>query len=78
MARAIELDVKGLDESTYISRLKRMLRKLYPGQLLRVVTTDPYSTDYISSFCDKTGDILLDSEFRGNKLLHTIKKQPQR
>ena len=78
MPNAIELDVSGLDQSTFILRMKRILRKLYPGQLLRVVATDPYSVDYVASFCEQKGHMLLDSHYSGNKLFHMIQKQPQR
>ena len=71
MNTAIELDTTGLDQTISFLRIKKMLQKLYPGQLLRVVATD-------TRYCDQTGDKLLESRLEGKKFFYTIKRKPQR
>ena len=78
MQTAIELDTRGLDSPFPIIRIKRMLQKLYPGQLLRVIATDAASATELAMYCNQTGDKLLESQCDGRKFFYTIKKKPQR
>ena len=78
MNTAIELNTTGLEQTISFLRIKKMLQKLYPGQLLRVVATDPKSMNELTRYCDQTGDKLLESRLEGKKFFYTIKRKPQR
>ena len=75
MHHTFELDARGLNITTCIVQLRRMLQRMYPGQLLRVIATDPFSEQYVASYCADTGNQLLESKLDGDRLFHTIKKQ---
>lgn len=77
MQNAIELDTRGLHRPINILRIRKLLQKMYPGQLLRVIATDPESANDLTAYCAHTGDRLLESRLDGNKIFHTIKKRPQ-
>lgn len=51
-----------------------MLKKMYPGQKLKVIATDPGSVKDFESFCNQTGDELLESEEKDGKFIYKIKK----
>lgn len=80
MQHALELDAKGLTIPIYMSRLRKMLKRMYPGQLLKVIATDPNSIDMLSFYCLYSGNQLLESKSGQNekRYVHTIKKQPHK
>lgn len=78
MQTAIELDTRGLESPFSMIRIKKMLQKLYPGQILRIVATDAASAKELAMYCNQTGDKLLESQCEGKKFFYTIKKKPQR
>jgi tRNA 2-thiouridine synthesizing protein A len=61
-----ELDARGLNCPLPILRAKKALAGLQPGQVLKIVATDPGSVKDFQSFCRQTGHVLLShSEARG-------------
>lgn len=54
------LDVKGLSCPLPILRTKMALANLKPGQVVRVMATDPHSVVDFQAFCARTGHELLE------------------
>ncbi len=77
MDTAIQLDARGLESFNLMLKIKRMLTRLYPGQTLHILATDPTSSEELTTYCERTGDHFLDSRYEGSVFLHTIKKKSQ-
>lgn len=54
-----ELDARGLNCPLPILRAKKALTDMQPGQVLRIVATDPGSVKDFEAFCKQTGNELL-------------------
>jgi len=64
-----ELDARGLDCPLPILHTKKTLNEMAPGQLLRIIATDPGSVRDFHAFSRQSGNELLehsasDGEFR--------------
>ena len=69
-----ELDARGLNCPLPILRAKKAINDLGPGQVLKVVATDPGSVKDFEAFCKQTGHELLASEEAGGEFIFRIKK----
>lgn len=56
-----ELDVQGLSCPLPILRTKKALKTVAAGETLKVVATDPGSVKDMATFCQQTGNRLVDS-----------------
>ncbi len=56
-----ELDARGLNCPLPILRTKKALTTMNPGQILRVLATDPGSVKDFEAFARQTGHLLLSS-----------------
>ncbi len=56
-----ELDARGLSCPLPILRTKKALTTMNPGQILRVLATDPGSVKDFEAFARQTGHLLLSS-----------------
>ncbi len=54
--------------------LRIILKQKYPGQEVKVVATDPGPVNDFESFCNQTGDELLESQEDNGKYIYRIKK----
>ncbi len=54
-----ELDLTGLRCPLPVLKTKKAMRSVAPGQVLRVLATDPDSLEDFRHFCATTGDELL-------------------
>ena len=54
-----ELDARGLNCPLPILRAKKALTDMKPGQVLRILATDPGSVKDFEAFCKQTGKELL-------------------
>lgn len=63
---ARQLDLKGLNCPLPVLRTKVALKGLEPGQVLKVLTTDPMSVVDLRVFCDRAGHELLRWEETGD------------
>ena len=57
-----ELDARGLNCPLPILRTKKSLSDMTPGQVLKVIATDPGSTKDFQAFAKQTGNTLVSSE----------------
>ena len=73
-----ELDARGLNCPMPVIRVRKMLQRMYPGQILQVRTTDPGSFKDMKSYCNQTGDELLESREVEKEFHYIIRKKPQR
>jgi len=69
-----ELDTTGLNCPLPVLKLGKMVKQMYPGQVVKVIATDPGSVNDIASFCNQTGDELLDSQEKDGKYVYLVKK----
>ncbi len=77
METALEFDAQDLNGPFCIIKIRSMLKKMYPGQMLHVIATDIESLDDIYSYCNHTGDKLLLGQIENKKYYYTIKKKSQ-
>ena len=69
-----EFDASGLACPLPIVKTKKALNDMAPGQVLRVIATDPGSVCDMEAFAEQTGHALLSSEQAGGKYVFHLKK----
>jgi len=69
-----ELDARGLNCPLPILRAKKSINELAPGQVLRIVATDPGSVKDFEAFSKQTGNELLESTEQNGEFVYLIKK----
>lgn len=69
------LDARGLNCPLPILRCKKSLAELQPGQILKVVATDPGSVKDFQAFSKQTGNALLSSETSKNEFIFFMQKK---
>ncbi len=57
---SLEIDCKGLPCPMPIVKIKKAIKTLEPGQILRAVADDPGFLSDIKAWCEMTGNNLLD------------------
>ena len=57
-----EVDARGLNCPLPILRAKKTLAELQPGQVLRIIATDPGSVKDFAAFAKQTGNELLEQQ----------------
>jgi tRNA 2-thiouridine synthesizing protein A len=70
-----ELDARGLNCPLPILRCKKSLAELQPGQILKVVATDPGSVKDFQAFCKQTGHELLEQAAGNGEFVFFMKKR---
>lgn len=56
-----ELDARGLSCPLPVLRARKALRALGPGDVLRLLATDPGAVRDVAAMCESTGDRLIES-----------------
>ena len=69
-----EFDASGLACPLPIVKTKKSLADMAPGQVLRVLATDPGSVADMAAFTEQTGHKLLSSGQEGGKYVFMIQK----
>ena len=69
-----ELDASGLNCPMPILRAKKALKELQPGDILRIIATDPGSVKDFEAFAKQTGNELLESTEEGDSFVYRLKK----
>jgi tRNA 2-thiouridine synthesizing protein A len=70
----MELDARGLNCPLPILRAKKSINELAPGQVLRIVATDPGSVKDFEAFSKQTGNELLETSEENGEFIYLIKK----
>jgi tRNA 2-thiouridine synthesizing protein A len=70
-----ELDARGLSCPLPIIKTKKSLNELTPGQVLRVIATDPGSVADMGAFAEQTGNELLSSGEENKQYVFYIRKK---
>ena len=70
----MELDARGLNCPLPILRAKKSINELAPGQILRIVATDPGSVKDFEAFSKQTGNELLETSEENGEFIYLIKK----
>lgn len=70
-----ELDARGLNCPLPILKAKKALAKMYSGQLLKVVATDPGSTRDFQAFARQTGNELVEQQTQGEDFIHILRRR---
>ena len=68
------LDCKGLYCPMPLVKMKKAINNLSEGQILKVLATDPGSKRDFESFCEKTGNELLEASEDDGVFTYVIKK----
>ena len=69
-----ELDVRGLLCPLPVLRARKRLSAMKPGEILRMVASDPAAAIDVPHYCSESGHTLLSSEQQGNLLIFVIRK----
>ncbi len=69
-----EFDASGLACPLPIVKTKKALADMAPGQVLRVVATDPGSVCDMQAFAEQTGNALLGQATENRKYVFFLKK----
>lgn len=70
-----ELDCSGLSCPMPILKTKKAVDSLQPGQVLKMIATDPGSLPDIQAWTEKTGNQLVAHEKDGDKFVFYIKRK---
>lgn len=69
------LDTRGLNCPMPILKAKKTLNEMTPGQLLRVLATDPGAVRDFEYFCKHTGHRLMESTDTEGEFVFLIKRK---
>jgi tRNA 2-thiouridine synthesizing protein A len=70
-----ELDARGLNCPLPILRTKKALTDMGPGQVLRILATDPGAVKDFQAFSRQTGHPLLSSETANDEFVFFLQKK---
>jgi tRNA 2-thiouridine synthesizing protein A len=70
-----ELDARGLSCPLPILKTKKALNDLAPGQVLKVVSTDPGSVKDMEAFANQTGNALLSASEEQKDFIFYLRKK---
>ena len=69
-----ELDVRGLLCPLPVLRARKRLSAMNPGQILKMVASDPAAAIDVPHYCSEAGHTLLATEQQGDLLVFIIRK----
>ncbi|MCB2128509.1 MAG: sulfurtransferase TusA family protein [Rhodobacteraceae bacterium] len=69
-----EIDAKGLLCPLPVLKLRKRLRAMAPGQVLRLIATDPAAIIDVPHFCAESGHALLESAEDGGIQTYLIRR----
>ncbi len=75
MKNEIVLDVRELITPFPILRTEKLLRKMFPGQVLCIIASDSHSATEFQSYCDETGNKLVKCSESDDKYYYRIQKK---
>ena len=71
----MELDCRGLNCPLPILKTKKAIESLNSGDVLKMVATDPGSTNDMNAWSKRTGNELISSEQNGDEYVFYIRKK---
>ena len=74
----VELDTAGLNCPLPILKTKKALAAMHPGQLIRVVATDPGAVRDFEAYSRQSGHALLESSSAAGRFVFVLRKRDQR
>ena len=74
MSATTTLDAKGLSCLLPVLKAQKALKDMGQGETLEIFATDPGSVKDFASFCDATGNTLVDSSEAGGVYTFMIEK----
>jgi tRNA 2-thiouridine synthesizing protein A len=69
-----ELDVRGLLCPLPVLRARKRLSAMKPGEILRILATDPAAAIDFPHYCAESGHTLLSTDRQGDVLVFVIQK----
>jgi TusA-related sulfurtransferase len=75
MEASKEIDTRGLNCPLPILKAKKALSEMQPGEILKVVSTDPSSTRDFQAFARQTGNELLEQSHRDADFIHFLRRR---
>ena len=69
-----ELDLSGLKCPLPVLRTRKALRRMEPGERLRVICTDPLAGIDVPNLIRETGDVLEDQRQEATRISFVIRK----
>ena len=70
-----EIDTRGLNCPLPILKAKKALSELQPGELLKVLATDPGSVRDFQAFARQTGNELVEQVTLGDEFVHLLRRR---
>ena len=75
MKNELMLDARDICSPFPILRAQKLLRRMFPGQTLKIVTKDPRSATDFQSYCKETGNELIECSALGSCYYYRIQKK---
>jgi tRNA 2-thiouridine synthesizing protein A len=69
------LDTRGLKCPLPVLRARKAIQRLAPGEVLRVLATDPGTVRDFKAFCEATGHELMEHSEQAGEFTFRIRKQ---
>jgi len=70
-----EIDTRGLNCPLPILKAKKALAELQPGEVLKVLATDPGSVRDFQAFARQTGNELVEQSHAGTDFVHYLRRR---
>jgi tRNA 2-thiouridine synthesizing protein A len=71
---AMEINTSGMNCPLPVIKTGKMMNEMQPGQIIKVIATDPTSCNDIEVFCRQTGNELVKMAKLGDSFTFLIKK----
>jgi tRNA 2-thiouridine synthesizing protein A len=70
------LDTRGLKCPLPVLRARKAMQRVAPGEVLRVLATDPGTVRDFEAFCEATGHELVEHDERASEFIFRIRRRP--
>lgn len=74
MEIAMEIDTTGMNCPLPVIKTGKLMNGMQPGQIIKVIATDPASCNDIEAFCRQTGNELVEATQSSSAFTFLIKK----
>jgi tRNA 2-thiouridine synthesizing protein A len=70
------LDTRGLKCPLPVLRARKAMQRVAPGEVLRVLATDPGTVRDFEAFCEATGHELMEHSEQASEFIFRIRRRP--